>query len=56
MREKFDEYDREKLWKARQLILEVYEYNDGTNKMRNEVKRLETIISKIDYLIKRNAE
>lgn len=53
---KFGKYDLELLQKARRLILEVCEYNDGQGKMPNEVKRLETIISKLDYLINLNAE
>lgn len=46
------EYDKRKLQEARELILKVYEYHSGDSYMRKEIKRLETIILKIDYLIK----
>ena len=46
--ELFDEYDRNKLEKAKQILIEVYEYNYGVPIAR---KRLETILAKIDYLI-----
>ena len=45
------EYDKQKLLEAREIILKVYEYHSGDSYMRNETKRLETIIAKIDYLI-----
>lgn len=45
------EYDRDKLKNARRDILSVYEYHYGDSYMRKEIKRLETIISKIDYLL-----
>ena len=48
---KFDECDFEQMQKARELILKVYEYHYGDSKMQSEIKRLETIISKLDYLI-----
>ena len=47
----FDEYDRIKLGKARKLITEVYEYNYDAPCSSNEIKKLETIIRKLDALI-----
>ena len=47
----FDEYDRIKLGKARKLITEVYEYNYGAPRSGSEIKKLETIIHKLDALI-----
>lgn len=47
---KLDNYDREQLKKAKELITKVYEYHYGDSLMRSEVKRLETIIQKIEYL------
>lgn len=48
---KLDEYDKEQLSKAKSLICKVYEYHYGDYCMRNEIKRLETILSKLDFLI-----
>ena len=48
---KLDEYDIEKLEQARELSLEVFEYHYGDSHMRKEANRLETIITKIDYLL-----
>jgi hypothetical protein len=47
----FDPYDLEHIEKAKQLITKVYEYHYGDSKMRGEVRRLETIIAKIDFLL-----
>lgn len=44
-----DEYDKQKLEKALQLINEVYNYNYGIQPVSN---RLETIIKKVEYIIK----
>lgn len=48
---KLGEYDKEKLQEAKKLIEKVYEYHYGDSYMQKEIKRLETIIAKIDYLI-----
>lgn len=53
---KFDEYDLRKLKEARKLLDEVHAYNYGVNKSRRMWKRLETIIDKLDELIKMNEE
>lgn len=45
------EYDKELLTKAKELIVKVYEYHYGDSYMRKEIKRLETIINKIDALM-----
>lgn len=44
------EYDLKMLEQAKQLVLKVYEYHYGDSYMRKEIRRLETIISKIDSL------
>lgn len=51
---KIEEYDLQKLRKARRLIDEVYNYYYGFNPTRSQYKRLETILSKLDYLIESN--
>ena len=43
-------YDLRLLEEARKNILKVYEYHYGDSYMRKEIKRLETIISKIETL------
>lgn len=48
---KLSEYDFEQLKQARYLIQKVYEYHYGDSLMKKEIKRLETIIAKIDYLL-----
>lgn len=48
-----DEYDRKTLREAKQRIMVVYEYNYGCNSI---TKRLETILRKIDCLIKESKE
>ena len=47
---KLDEYDIDLMEKAKQLLIKVYEYHYGDSYMRKEIKRLETIISKIETL------
>ena len=47
----FDKYDHDLLEKARRLIMKVYEYNYGDPKMKSKVKRLETIINKLEELL-----
>ncbi len=49
---RFDGYDREQLKKAKELLTKVYEYHYGDSYMKSEVKRLETIIAKIEFLQK----
>lgn len=46
----FEEYDLDKMKKAKRLLIEVYEYYYGAPGMASKVKRLETIISKIETL------
>ena len=50
-REKLDEYDILKLKEARSIIDKVYEYHYGDWRVAAQVKRLETILKKLDYLI-----
>lgn len=47
----FDEYDREQLEKAKQILLKVYEYHYGDGKMNMKLNRLATIIHKINELL-----
>ena len=47
---KLEAYDLELLEKARKLLFQVYEYHYGDSNMRKEIRRLETIINKIDSL------
>ena len=47
----FDEYDLNKLQKAKKLVTEVYEYNYGAPYSGKELKKMETIIRKLDALI-----
>ena len=49
MTNRLDEYDMNKLQKARKLILEIYEYNYMPS--TSLTKRLDTILKKIDYII-----
>ena len=46
------EYDKLQLEKAKELVTKVYEYHYGDSKMRSEIKRLETVISKIESILK----
>lgn len=46
----FDEYDREQLKKAQELLEKVYVYHYGDSYMRNKIKRLETILAKLEAL------
>lgn len=54
MPNKIEEFDLCKLQKAKKLICEVYEYYYGTPGMSQEIHRLETIMKKIDFLLKGN--
>ena len=47
---KFDNYDMEKLAKAKRLLMEVLEYNEGGTRMKRKVDRLTTIIIKLEVL------
>lgn len=46
----FDQYDQDQFEKAKQLLMKVYEYHYGDSKIRNKIKRLETIIAKLETL------
>ena len=48
---KLSEYDFRQLIQARDLILRVYYYHYGDSYMQKEIKRLETILNKIDQLL-----
>ena len=52
----FEQYDRERLEEARQLLLKVYEYYYGDSKTKSKTKRLWTIIRKLDSLLKIDGE
>lgn len=47
---KFDQYDHDQLEKAKQLLIKVYEYHYGAPGMASKIKRLETIIAKLETL------
>ena len=49
---KLEEYDLRALREARQRIMVVYNYHYGAPRAGSTIKRLETILAKIDYLIK----
>lgn len=46
----FDQYDNDKLQKAKRLLIEVYESNYSVPRMSGKVKRLNTIIVKLEIL------
>lgn len=46
----FSDYDQDKLEKAKGLLMEVFNYNYGDTRMTRKVRRLETIISKLEFL------
>ena len=50
-RMRIEEYDVLKLKEARAIIDKVYEYHYGDWKVAGQVKRLETILKKLDALI-----
>lgn len=52
MANEIEEFDLCKLQKARKLIYEVYGYYYGVPRMGQVTHRLETIINKIDFLLK----
>ena len=48
---KLDEYDYQALREAKQRIMVVYNYHYGAPRSKGVVKRLETILGKLDQLI-----
>ena len=48
----FEEYDLRKMGAAKQELIKIYEYYYGAPSMSKKVKRLETIIKKIEALQK----
>ena len=46
-----EEYDRTALKEAKQRIMVVYNYHYGAPRAWSMIRRIETIIKKIDYLI-----
>lgn len=53
---KLEEYDLRALREGRQRIMVVYNYHYGAPRSRGVIKRLETILAKIDSLIKDNED
>lgn len=53
---KLEEYDVRLLREAQQRITTVYNYHYGAPNAGSVIKRLETILTKIDYLIKGSEE
>lgn len=51
---KLSEYDINKLDDAKKIIQSVYEYNYGSPKCKTHIKRLETILKKLNELIELN--
>ena len=51
-----DEYDRKALREAKQRIMIVYNYHYGEPNSNALTKRIETIITKIDYWIEDGKE
>lgn len=47
----YDEYDRNKLERAKKIITEVYESTYGALRSSKETKKLETIIRKLDSIL-----
>lgn len=48
-----DEYDIKQLQKAKAIIEKIYFYHYGDSYMQCEIKRLETILNKINFLIEK---
>ena len=46
----FSQYDHDKMERAKQLLLDVLNYNYGDSRMTRKIKRLETIIIKLEVL------
>ncbi len=53
---KFGEFDLKALKGARKILASSFEYNYGDTRRREQVKRLETIINKLDALIEYQAK
>lgn len=51
MAHEFDEYDLDQMEKARKMLIKVYEFHYGDSRMRSQLKRLETVIGKLDNLL-----
>lgn len=51
-----EEFDIQKLQQAKKLVKEVYEYYYSAPKMGQVTRRLETIMNKIDFLLKGNVQ
>lgn len=47
---KFQQYDYDKMEKAKQLLMDVLNYHYGNPRMKSKVNRLETIIIKLEML------
>ena len=47
---RLEEYDRERIEEAISALSKVYDYHYGDSKMRKELKRIETIIKKLEEL------
>lgn len=48
--DEFSQYDSDKLERAKRLLMEVLDFNYGAPRMASKVKRLETIIAKLEAL------
>lgn len=53
---KLEEYDVRLLREAQQRITTVYNYHYGARRASGTIKRIETILAKIDRLIKENED
>ena len=53
---KLEEYDLRALREARQRIMVVYNYHYSAPNSRGVIKRIETILAKIDSLIKESED
>lgn len=53
---RLEEYDVRALREAQQRIMIVYNYHYGTPHASGTIKRIETILAKIDRLIKDNED
>lgn len=56
MKSKFEEYDIEKLKKAKKILQEVLDYYYCYTPTRTYAKRLDTIVIKLNELIELNEE
>lgn len=46
----FSQYDYDKMEKAKQLLIDVLNYHYGNPRLTRKIKRLETIIIKLEIL------